>query len=151
MGNVTLVVLERCRMKFFIKCVPPKTTAQATTRVFRNKYTGKMFIGKDKRGQSVREELMGLLRPYIPEKPFTNAVELKVKWQYPFRKSETKKNIAKGMIWCTTKPDCDNLNKLLADCITRLGFWTDDSLVAVLHFEKFYCSNSGIEVEINEI
>ena len=110
-----------------------------------------MFIGKDKRGQTVRQELMALLMPYIPMIKFEGAVELTVRWQYPFRKSETKKNVAKGKIWCTTRPDCDNLTKILADSLSILGFWGDDAQVAVLHFEKFYSAESGIFIQIENL
>lgn len=138
-------------MEFFINCVPPKTTAQSTTRIFKNKKTGKMFICKNEKGKSVKEELMSLLFRFRPEKPFDKPIKLIIKWQYPFRKSETKKNIAKGIVWCDTRSDCDNLAKLFNDCMTRLGFWTDDSIIAVLHFEKFYCAKSGIYVAIEEL
>lgn len=135
---------------FFIHCNPPKTTAQATTRIFKNK-NGQMFIGKDKRGQTVRQELMTLLMPYVPMIKFEGAVELTVRWQYPFRKSETKKNMEKGKVWCTTRSDCDNLAKLLCDTCTRLGFWDDDAQIAVLHFEKFYSAESGIFIQIENL
>lgn len=35
--------------------------------------------------------------------------------------------------------------------MTRCRFFTDDAIVAILHFEKFYCLKSGIYVKIEEI
>ncbi|MBQ0113380.1 MAG: RusA family crossover junction endodeoxyribonuclease [Bacteroidales bacterium] len=136
-------------MEFFIKCNPPKTTAQATTRVFKNKYTGKMFIGKSEKGRGVREELMALLRPYTPEKPIDKPIRMVVEWGYPYLKSVRKRDIGK-ILPCTSRPDCDNLAKFFLDCLTRLGFWTDDSLVYDLRFRKFYTQDAGIGVKIEE-
>lgn len=138
-------------MEFFINCVPPKTTAQSTTRVFKNKYTGKMFIGKTEKGATTRNELLALLYRFRPKTPFTKPVKVVIRWQYPFLKSETKKNREKGFVWCDKRPDCENICKLFNDCLTRLGFWTDDSLISVLHFEKFYSEKSGIYVSIEEL
>lgn len=137
-------------LDFNIKCIPPKTTAQSTTRIFKTK-SGRMFIGKTEKGKSVREELISLLMPFAPEQPIKVPVELVIQWKYPFNKSETKKNMAKGKIWCDKRSDCDNLAKFFNDCLTRLGFWLDDSQVAILHFEKFYCAEPGISVKIKEL
>ncbi|MBE6902906.1 MAG: RusA family crossover junction endodeoxyribonuclease, partial [Ruminococcaceae bacterium] len=47
-----------------------------------------------------------------------------------------------------TKPDTDNLNKLLKDCMTKLGFWKDDALVASEIIEKFYGEIPGVYIRI---
>ena len=136
-------------MRFFIKCNPPKTTMQATTRIFKNKYSGKMFIGKTDKAKSVKEELMALLRPYVPEKPFDKPVRVIIEWGYPYLKSVRKKDIGK-VIPCDTRPDCDNLIKGFFDIMTRLGFWVDDSIVYDVRFRKFYTESAGIGVAIEE-
>ena len=136
-------------MEFFVKCNPPKTTMQATTRIFKNKYTGKMFIGKTDKAKSVKEELMTLLRPYVPEKPFSTPLKVTIEWGYPYLKSVKKKDIGK-LIPCITRPDCDNLIKGFGDIMTRLGFWVDDSIVWDIRFRKFYTDNAGIGIKIEE-
>lgn len=136
-------------MKFFVRCNPPKTTMQATTRIFKNKYIGKMFIGKTDKAKSVREELMALLRPYVPEKPFDKPVRVIIEWGYPYLKSVRKKDIGK-LIPCDKRSDCDNLIKGLFDIMTRVGFWTDDAIVWDVRFRKFYTETAGIGVEIEE-
>lgn len=139
-------------IKFFIKCNPPKSTAQASARILKRK-DGSQFIGKfaNSKGKQVQNELMVLLKPHVPESAFNGPVQLSVVWCYPWRKSESKKNKAAGMKYCDTRPDCDNLLKMFNDCMTRLGFWTDDSQVAVLHFEKIWSNYPGIQVEITEL
>ena len=136
-------------MEFFVKCNPPKTTAQATTRIFKNKYTGKMFIGKTDKAKTTREELMALLRPYAPEKPFDKPLTVVIEWGYPYLKTVRKRDIGK-LVPATTRPDVDNLEKFLFDCMTRIGFWVDDSIVWDVRFRKFYTENAGIGIKIEE-
>ena len=136
-------------MKFFVKCNPPKTTMQAATRIFKNKHTGQMFIGKMDKAKSVREELMALFRPYVPKNPYRKPVRVVIEWGYPYLKSVRKRDIGK-LIPCITRPDCDNLEKGLFDIMTRMGFWVDDAIVWDVRFRKFYTEEAGIGVEIEE-
>lgn len=135
-----------------LKCNPPKTTAQANTRILKGK-NGKYFIGKmqSSKAKQVQSDLVSLLYPFIPEKPLQGALKVEIRWVYAWRKSETKKNIAKGEMWCTTKSDCDNLCKMFNDILTRLGFWNDDAQISVLHFEKLYSDVPRIELKITEL
>lgn len=47
-----------------------------------------------------------------------------------------------------SKPDTDNLQKLLKDCMTAVGFWKDDALVASELCEKFWAQIPGIFIKI---
>ena len=51
--------------------------------------------------------------------------------------------------------NCDsalvNLQKLLKDCMTLVGFWTDDALVASDLCEKFWAEVSGIYIKVEEL
>ena len=138
-------------LSFIINCNPPKHTAQGGKRILKTK-DGRFFIGKksNSKAQQTENELLMLLYPYRPEKPFLGALEEKIRWVYPYRKSEPKKNIGKE-IWCDTRSDCDNLVKMFNDCLTRLNFWKDDGQVAILHFEKLYDEKPRIEVDIKEL
>ena len=51
----------------------------------------------------------------------------------------------------TQKPDTDNLQKLLKDCMTRCGFWKDDALVASETAEKLWAEAPGIYIRIEEL
>ena len=138
--------------KFFIPCVPPKSTHQASLRIMQKKNGGR-FIGKfaSSKGKAVQDELLILLREFVPPCPYSVALRVSVEWTYPWRKSETKKNRAEGYLPCTTRPDADNLCKLLFDCMTRLGYWTDDSVIADLRFQKAWGDKPGIGITIEEI
>jgi Holliday junction resolvase RusA-like endonuclease len=50
-----------------------------------------------------------------------------------------------------TKPDTDNLDKMLKDVMTEVGFWKDDAQVASEIIEKFWADVPGIYVEIYEL
>ena len=72
------------------------------------------------------------------------AVQLITKWIYPLgehREGEYK----------ITKPDTDNMIKLLKDCMTKCGFWKDDAQVASEITEKFYGSKVGIYIKVRQL
>lgn len=137
-------------MHILINCIPPKHTAQASNKILKTK-DGKYFIGKksDSKAKQTQNDLISLLYPYRPQKPLEGALKLEIKWVYPFRKSESKKNRT-GELYCYTRPDVDNLCKLLFDVMTRLGFWLDDSQIADLHFVKCWSDNPRIEIFIEQ-
>lgn len=53
--------------------------------------------------------------------------------------------------WVTVKPDRDNLDKAVLDALTRVGMWTDDSLVVDGRIIKRYAARSpGVQIRISE-
>lgn len=59
---------------------------------------------------------------------------------------------AKNGDWRVTKPDTDNLQKLLKDCMTKCGFWKDDAQVVRETVEKRWSDEpTGIYIEITEL
>lgn len=133
-------------MRFTIRCIPPKHTAQGGKRILRTR-DGRLFIGKtaDSKAQQTENELISLFSPFAPKKPLEGPVKLEIKWVYPYRKSEPKKN--RGfMVWCDKRPDADNILKFVCDVMTRCGFWLDDGQVADLRFVKVWDEEPRIEV-----
>lgn len=137
-------------MEFWVDCIPPKATAQASSMIMRRK-DGTPFIGKAKRGAKTRSELLTLFMPHRPIAPLEGAVFMQVDWVYPWRKSEPKKNKQDGNLPCDTRPDCDNLCKFLCDVLGRLGYFTDDSQIADLRFRKFWGDRCGIGVKMGRL
>lgn len=137
-------------MRIVINCIPPKHTAQASNKILKTK-DGRLFVGKmsSSSAKQTQNELMWLLMPYRPQTPYDCPIKLSVKWLYPFRKAEPNKNRIEELP-CVTRPDCDNLCKLLLDIMTRLGFWTDDSIIYNLEFTKAYSENPRIEINIEK-
>jgi Holliday junction resolvase RusA-like endonuclease len=67
------------------------------------------------------------------------------KWYFPLVKGR------KDGDFKDTRPDCDNIIKLLKDCMTDLGFWRDDAQVVSETTEKFYANSPGIWVRVEAV
>jgi Holliday junction resolvase RusA-like endonuclease len=51
----------------------------------------------------------------------------------------------------TSKPDTDNLVKMLKDVMTDLHFWKDDAQVASEVIEKYWADIPGIYVKVENL
>lgn len=93
---------------------------------------------------AARSKLTGHLAGHRPERPLDGGVRLLVKWCFPRGQHEDGE-------YRTTKPDTDNLQKLLKDCMTAVGFWKDDAQVASEICEKFWAEMPGIYIALEEL
>lgn len=91
-----------------------------------------------------KEKLIGTLYKHRIMEPYKTGVRLITKWCFP------KHNHENGE-YRITKPDTDNLQKMLKDCMTKVGFWKDDALVASEITEKFWADQPGIYIRIEEL
>lgn len=128
--------------EFFLPMHPPTVTHQEHKVTVIN---GKPKFYEPQELKDARAKLSAYLSRHVPEEKYTGAVRLTVKWLFP--RSGKKQNGE----YKTTRPDTDNLNKLLKDCMTDLGFWKDDALVASEICEKFWADNPGIYIKIEEL
>lgn len=124
--------------EFFMAMIPPTTTAQ------QHKVSGSHFYDPPN-VKAARAKLEANLSKHIPVKPYTNAVRLITKWCFPITGSHNNGE------YKYTRPDTDNLQKLLKDCMTRCGYWKDDALVASEIVEKFWAECPGIYIRIEEL
>lgn len=127
---------------FFLSMEPP-TKTQQEHRIGISK-SGKPYVYEDRELKEVRAKINNALKRHAPEEPLTGGVRLIVKWCFPSGKHPNGS-------YKLTKPDTDNLNKLLKDEMTKLGFWKDDALVASEVIEKFWSDVPGIFISIEEI
>lgn len=95
--------------------------------------------------KAVRAKLQAHLAGHKPETKYIRTVRVIVKWCFPIT-GKHKDGEYKG-----TKPDTHNLNKMLFDIMTQLGYWTDDALVASEIIEKFWARIPGIYIAIEEV
>ncbi len=128
-------------IEFFMPMLPPTITHQQHKVKTVN---GKPVFYDPPELKDARQKLTANLIPNIPEQPFTTAVRLTTKWLFP-------KGQHKNGEWKTTKPDTDNMIKLLKDCMTVCRFWKDDALVVSEITEKFWADIPGIYVRIEEL
>ena len=131
-------------MKFFLSMCPPTVTAQERKVTVRN---GRPIFYEPQGLKAARQIIMKALVPYKPEEPLPGPIELKVIWLFP-----TRKNSLDGA-YRETRPDTDNLDKLLKDCMTKSGFWHDDAQVCKEVIEKRWVksSPSGIKIEVTQL
>ncbi|MDM8100952.1 RusA family crossover junction endodeoxyribonuclease [Oceanobacillus oncorhynchi] len=120
----------------------PTTTHQQKQVTVKN---GKPVYYEPESLQAARAKLMAHLSKHVPAVKYTSAVRLTSWWMF----KTTGKH--KNGTYKTTKPDTDNMVKLLKDCMTDLNFWTDDALVASEVIEKYWADLPGIYIKIEAI
>lgn len=129
------------KVDFFIplKKIPTKTFQQKRVG-FKN---GKPIFYEDEKLADVRALFMSRLMEFKLDKvPSGSPIELVTTWCFP----ETKqKKHGHPMV---SKPDLDNLQKLLNDCLTECGFFKDDSYIYRMILEKFHSNIVGIRISI---
>lgn len=129
-------------MIFFIAMHPPTATAQERKVKVIN---GKPIFYDPPAVKSAKELLSAYLAQHRPPQPLTGGLSLRVLWLFP-------RGAHPHGAWRTTKPDTDNLQKMLKDCMTRVGFWEDDAQVAREIIEKRWSDEPcGIYVEIEPL
>lgn len=130
-------------MEFFIEMVPPTATAQEKqVRVV----GGKPVFYDPAPVKAARKLLTAHLMEFRPDFPLEGALELHTTWLFPKGKSHYHGE------WRTTKPDTDNLQKLLKDCMTRCGFWNDDAQVVREIAEKCWTDDlAGIYIVVKTL
>lgn len=127
--------------EFFMVMVPPTKTHQEKKVAVVN---GKPKFYEPPELLAVRCKLQAHLAKHVPDRKYTKAVRLITKWCFP-RGQHT------DGTYKATKPDTDNLQKMLKDVMTELKFWQDDALVASEITEKFWAEVPGIYIKIEEL
>lgn len=107
-------------IQFKIETEPPTATAQQKkVRIV----CGRPQFYEPSNVKQAKAVLMAGMLPHRPAEPLEGPLYLRVWWMFG---TKDNKKIGK---WRDTRPDTDNLEKLLKDCLTQLGFWKDDSQV----------------------
>lgn len=132
---------ESSNLEFFMPMIPPTCTHQEKkVRII----SGKPVFYEPPQVKVARQKLIGNLIKYKPVQPIKSGVRLLVKWCFP-------KGKHKDGEYKITKPDTDNLQKLLKDCMTDTGYWLDDAQVASEICEKFWADLPGIYIKVVEL
>lgn len=129
-------------MEFFMAMIPPTITHQEKKVHVVN---GRPRFYEPDELKAARQKLTAYLGQHVPEEPFQGGIQLIVKWCF-----QTKGRHKDGE-YRITKPDTDNLQKLLKDCMTSVGFWSDDAQVASEIVEKFWAEIPGIYIRVTEL
>jgi len=93
--------------------------------------------------------LRATAREFRPDSPTILPVRVDVVWFLPrpkahYRTGKHAGELKVGVpIWHTKKPDRDNLDKAVLDCLTELGYWRDDCQVCLGELAKRYAGAGG--------
>lgn len=129
-------------MRFYLPGDPPTVTGQQKkVRIFK----GKPIFYDSAAIKEARVLFQKMLEPYKPEQPLNPPVYLSITWNFPI------KGRHKDGEWKSTRPDTDNLSKILKDEMQKAGFFKDDAHVTKEKIKKFYSANPGIEITVEEL
>ena len=137
-GMVKDEVMEKM-LEYFMPMIPPTATHQMQQVAIQG---GKPHFYEPQPVADARAKLTGHLAPHVPERPLKGPLQLMVKWCFPIvgphEDGEPK----------TSRPDTDNLQKLLKDVMTALRFWEDDAQVCEEYAGKYWAEQPGIYVRV---
>jgi len=145
------------KFKFFIRCKPPTTTGNSNKKVGRNRETGKAIQYTSSKAKDVEDFIWAMLLQHRPKQQLEGPLRVKLAYISPYIKvdqsskkkvEELKRNPA---LWNTSKPDIDNILKILFDQMTNMNFWQDDRKICDLHVLKIKGKETGIFAEAEEI
>lgn len=132
-------------MEFFLSMIPPTVTHQSKElHAYMKDGKPRAVLHDSEDLRAARAKMHAYLAPHRPEAPMLGAIRMIVKWCFPAGEH------ADGS-YKTTKPDTDNLEKMLKDVMTDLHFWKDDAQVCSEICEKFWAAQPGIFIRIEEI
>lgn len=130
-------------MHFFMFMNPPTATAQERQVKIIH---GKPIFYEPEQVKKAKLMIMDGLMGNVPKEPITGPIKLTTLWCFPKGKSHKDKE------WRTTKPDTDNLQKLLKDCMTKMHFWKDDAQVVHEEVGKVWAADpAGIMISIETL
>lgn len=128
------------RKAIYLPMDPPTRTAQQKgIRIVR----GHAQFYEKKEVSEAKAILKDQLLPYVPDEPYKGPLMVGVVFAF----STTVRRKIRDE-FRTTRPDIDNLFKGLADCLTELGFWEDDSLICELNLRKIWVAPEDAHLSI---
>lgn len=145
------------KIHFFLRMdkIPTITAQQKGERVL----NGKIVHYDKKEVKEAKELFLRRLRPYIPEEQYYKGTPLSLSITFYYPWNGRKKDAYTR--YKVTRPDADNAAKILIDCMTKAGFWHDDSQIAIYHIEKkevnlnyqpkFKYEETGIDISIEPL
>ena len=96
-----------------------------------------------------KSQVAAKVTDYLPETPYEGPMTVSMAFYFKRPKShytskgKLTKIAAHEKFYHTSKPDFDNLEKAVSDCLTEIGFWKDDSQVINWTGYKFWTSEES--------
>jgi Holliday junction resolvase RusA-like endonuclease len=122
---------------------------------------GRTYLIEPKKNRDNAMTLTALFAQHAPPKPIEGPVRVTYQIQYAWRKSDSAKVRAKGVIPKATRFDLGQLEKQIDDCCQAAGLILDDAQITergamwrsarLLRHGKFFCDQPGVWIRIEEI
>lgn len=135
--------------KFHIPGPPPNAWGKNSKTARVNSKTGKAYVQSNPATLQTNEMLVDAFESQFDGDPISGAVRVQVFVHWPWRKADLGKHI--GAIRKTTKPDGDNVLASIFDSLEKAGVLVNDSQIADFYFSKWWGSEPGIWVEVQEL
>lgn len=126
------------KLEFFL---PMRTIPTVTSQEKGVNFNARKIYTKDE-VKAVRQKYLSCLAGHRPAEPLIGPIGLLVLWNFPADKRH-----GDGQ-WKLSRPDTDNMIKLLKDCMTELGYWADDAQVCYEVSMKKYADLSGVYISV---
>ena len=120
-------------LRFFLNFEPNPPTVTHQEKKVRVVH-GKPVFYMPPELKDARLLLAAKLKPFAPPSPWSCPTTLLVRWIFSAPGGRGRK--PPSPCWKITKPDTDNLQKMLKDVMTDVGFWRDDAFVCRECVEK---------------
>lgn len=132
------------RVVSFVLDIPPKSAQFGGRRLMiRN---GKPIFFLDAETKKYANSIRVLGKPHAPTEVIQGPVEIFLRFILP-RPQRLQRSNPDFLLWCSTRPDWDNLSKATIDGLSQCGFWNDDAQICRATVEKFY-SEAGYNPRI---
>jgi Holliday junction resolvase RusA-like endonuclease len=135
---------------FHFDIEPPTSTHQSALRVMRRK-DGGSFVGKYTKSEVKKWEthFKILLRKQKPKKTYTSGTPVRLVFALFYKAPKSRP--CKDIEWKITKPDADNVVKVMMDALVSEGYIETDQQVADLRVMKLEWDRGGFcEIMIGE-
>lgn len=95
-----------------------------------------------------KSQIAKSVQDYLPDQPHEGPMIVSMSFYFKrpkshfTKKGKLTKSAQAEKMYHTSKPDFDNLEKAVSDCLTEIGFWKDDSQVVQWAGYKFWTATS---------
>lgn len=124
------------KVEFFHECTPPRSTAQ------QRQHFGKGKSALTPSAAKASATWRAIVETHAPGEPMTGQIALTAIVTWPGSAKPRKK---------PTRPDLDNVAKLLLDAMTKAGYWHDDAQVVELSLAKYTGPIAGVYILAMEV
>lgn len=124
------------KIEFSHSCIIPNSTAQQRRMTAKGGFL-------PPRTMQAKAFWQALMEKHAPPAPLTGPLSLIVIFYYQ-KKTKT--------LYKTTKPDLDNLMKMVQDAMQQTGYFVNDSQISILSVGKYYSTDfAGIRLSLEQL